>query len=305
MSISSGFQSVFLPCNDGMSMFVNADSLSSSNPFLIAQPLEDPPTYNTHHAQRSNLVINCNSGSPFHHQDLLDRPSLMRTACNSSFPTHGRSGRSLTRTAPTDKRSNHKLIEKQRRKDMKTLFSRLRSLLPEESLRGKRAESDQVLGAVNYICHLQQKIEGVSRQRDRMKDNLYRKEQVSLVGMKLSKNKKSWSKHPRLQGSDGEFPTVKINCIGAAVKTSLNAFEGQIVYSDLLLALEDCRLEVVNATSSSINNTVFHTIYNKVSDVDNFNMNGLYDKLRRLTSDDRTSGPSKLATNVCCRTNEE
>jgi len=170
---------------------------------------------------------------------------------------------------------------------MKTLYSKLRSLLPEENLRGKRAESDQVLGAVSYICHLQQKIEDLSKERDRIKGKLDRKEKDSFLSVQFSSNDKSCSKHLPLQGSDGKFPTVKINSVCSGVKISLNAYEDQIVYSNLLLALEEWGLEVVNATSSSVNNMVFHTIHNKVSSIDYFNMDDLYEKLWHLISENQ------------------
>ena len=123
--------------------------------------------------------------------------------------------------------------------------------------KGKRAESDQVLGAVNYICHLQQKIKDLSREKHRM--NAANKDRKQFSTVKLLADE-----HRRLQGSDGEFPTVKINSVLSGVNVSIDAFEDQIVYSDVLMALEECGLEVVNATSSSINNMVFHTIHNKV-----------------------------------------
>ena len=86
--------------------------------------------------------------------------------------------------------------------------------------------------------------------------------QFSFVGLQFSSNEKFCG---RLQlGSNGEFPMVRINSVLSGVKISINAFEDQIVYSDVLLALKELGLEVVNATSSSINNTVFHTIHNKV-----------------------------------------
>lgn len=169
---------------------------------------------------------------------------------------------------------------------MKIRFSRLRSLLPEEHLWGKRSQSDQVLGAISYIGHLQQCVEALSRERDILKVNLNRQEQMSSVSMhELSSNEKFSSKQPWLQRSDEEFPTVEIKSIRSGVRISLNVFEDQIVYSNLLLALEECGLEVVNATSSSVNNKVFHNIYNKVSDIDKFNEDNLYEKLRHLLFD--------------------
>lgn len=129
---------------------------------------------------------------------------------------------------------------------------------------GKRAESDQVLGAVNYIRHLQQKIEDLSRKRDRMKTSLARKEEFPFVGIQSSSNQNFCRKHLRFQGSDGEIPSMKINFSHSSVEVSVNAFQDQIVYSDLLMVLEECGLEVVNATSSVIDNAVFHTIHSKV-----------------------------------------
>ena len=86
--------------------------------------------------------------------------------------------------------------------------------------------------------------------------------QFYFVGMQFSSNEKFCR---RLQlGSNGEFPMVRINSVLSGVKISINAFEDQIVYSDVLLALEEFGLEVVNAASSSITNMVFHTIHNKV-----------------------------------------
>lgn len=42
---------------------------------------------------------------------------------------------------------------------------------------------------------------------------------------------------------------------------------------------------MLNATSSSVNDKVFHNIYNKVSDIDKFNEDNLYEKLRHLLFD--------------------
>lgn len=170
---------------------------------------------------------------------------------------------------------------------MKTLFSKLRALLPEENLRGKRAESDQVLGAINYIRHLQQKIEDLSRKRDKMKTGLDRKEEFPFVDIQSSSKQKFCRKHLRFEGSDGKIPSMKINFSHFSVEVSVNAFEYQVVYSDLLMALEECGLEVVNATSSVINNAVFHTIYSKVTDIDYFNMDDLSETLRHLILDNK------------------
>nr|UFA45741.1 bHLH46 [Pinus massoniana] len=282
MSIPSGFQAIFLSCNDGINMSVDVTEGVSRSSLL--QSTEDPQSYNNHHAQSSNFISSCIFETPVDYQDHSDNPCLMSAFCNSGLAINGPYRDTVSQTAPTDKRWNHSLIEKQRRKEMKTLFSRLRALLPEENLRGKRAESDQVLGAVNYIRHLKQKIEDLSRKRDRMKSSLARKEEFPFVGIQSSSKQNFCRKHLRFQGSDGEIPSMKINFSHSSVEVSVNAFQDQIVYSHLLMVLEECGLEVVNATSSVINNAVFHTIHSKVTDVDYFNMDDLSDTLRHLIS---------------------
>lgn len=284
MSIPSGFQPI-LSCNDGINMSVDVtDGVSRSSLFQSTEPLEDPPSYNDLHAQSSNFISGCIFEIPVDYHDHSDNPCLMTAFCNSGLAIHGNYRDTVSQTASTDKRWNHSLIEKHRRKEMKTLFSRLRALLPEENLRGKRAESDHALGAVNYIRHLQQKIDDLSRKRDRMKTSLGRKEEFPFVGIQSSSKPNFCRKHLRFEGSDGEIPSLKINFSHSSVEVSVNAFQDQIVYSDLLMVLEECGLEVVNATSSVINNAVFHTIHSKVTDVEYFNMDDLTDTLRHLIS---------------------
>lgn len=133
MSIPSGFQAIFLFCNNGINMSVDViEGVSRSSPL---QSTEDPPSYNNHHAQSSNFISCCIFETPVDYQDHSDNPCLMSAFCNSGLAIHGPYRDTVSQTAPTDKRWNHSLIEKQRRKEMKTLFSRLRALLPEENLR--------------------------------------------------------------------------------------------------------------------------------------------------------------------------
>lgn len=159
---------------------------------------------------------------------------------------------------------------------MKLLFSRLRSLLPEENLRGKRTVSEQVLEAVNYVSHLQRKIEDLSAEREKMKVNSDQNAKLSC--------KKLCNKTPPLGGLDRKYPEVKINSLGSGIQIWTNTLEHEIVYSDILLALEEGGLEVVSAASSAINNRVYHTIHAKVFDVNSFYIHTLYQKLWHLIS---------------------
>jgi len=114
------------------------------------------------------------------------------------------------------------------------------------------------------VSYLQQKVEDLSTEREKMKANSDKNAEVSFEGLRLSCNDKVCIRAPPTEESDRELPIVKIKSKGSAVQVWTNTFEHQIVYSDILMALEDGGLEVVCAASSAVNNRVYHTIHTKV-----------------------------------------
>lgn len=273
MSIPPSLHSPFFSYNDVANKFDVGSVSSNFNPCLPAQDLF-PSSYDTDHfAHRFNLFGSYDSETLETLAGFSN--TLMPTFCNSSSPTDSLSWNRSAGSVTEDKR-NHKMIERQRRKEMKVLFSRLRSLLPEENLRGKRTAAEQVLETVNYVCHLQQQVKELSAQREKMKVNSEKDAKVSFENF--------CNKTVSFGGSDQEYPAVKINSVGSGVQIWTNILERDIVYSDILLALEEDGLQVVSAASSAINNRVYHTIHAKVPDVNTFNIHSLYQKLWHLIS---------------------
>ena len=121
MSIPSWLDSEFLSINNAIK---SLDGVLSSNPFLSIQPVEAPLVYNTHHSSVSSCNSGTLSGHPCH-----SNPVLMATFCNSNNPNDGQS-----QGVVPDEKKKHKMIERQRRKDMNALLSILRSLIPAENL---------------------------------------------------------------------------------------------------------------------------------------------------------------------------
>ncbi|GLJ55120.1 hypothetical protein SUGI_1183010 [Cryptomeria japonica] len=165
----------------------------------------------------------------------------------------------------------HKMIERQRRKDMSSLYSDLRSLLPEESIREKLSVTDQLEEAANYVRYLEQQIKDLTKEREKNKTRA-----VCFKGVEILKPLEC-------QESDEGFPAVKIKSFGsAAFHIYINSIQNQIGLSDILLVLEECRVEVVSAASSVTNAKVFHTIHAKVTDHSITNFDTIYVKLQHL-----------------------
>ncbi|GFS33278.1 basic helix-loop-helix (bHLH) DNA-binding superfamily protein [Actinidia rufa] len=105
---------------------------------------------------------------------LLVTPSL----CNGDIT--GKPGNSRRRKSPVAqddtpldykiKKIIHRDVERQRRQEMATLNGSLRSLLPLEHVKGRRSMSDNMQEAVNYIRHLQKRVEELREKRDELKN---------------------------------------------------------------------------------------------------------------------------------------
>ncbi|XP_052208897.1 transcription factor bHLH36-like [Diospyros lotus] len=177
----------------------------------------------------------------------------------------------------------HRDAEKKRRHEMAALHRSLRSFLPVEHLKGKRAMSDQIDEAVNYIRHLQKRNEELRHKRDELKERLSaaaalneRRQSSGKVGVesssKSSKCSSSSASEKQKQGSSSSSVRVEISCRNKLVQVVVStAIEGGVPASTLLKALfqQHQGLSLITCISTTLNQTLLvHTVHSQVNEED-------------------------------------
>ncbi|KAG4130917.1 hypothetical protein ERO13_D09G174500v2 [Gossypium hirsutum] len=170
--------------------------------------------------------------------------------------------------ADDKKKSMHRDIERQRRQEMSTLYASLRTLLPLEYIKGKRAISDHMNGAVSYVKDLQKRIDGLNAKRDELK--------------KASDN---WSGFEQGMTSNEAFPSsavVRQSLDGVEVVISTSVGPKALTLSRVLQLLLEEGLDVVNCITTRIGGGLIHTIQTEVSDLRGVHVPYLEQKLNKV-----------------------
>ncbi|XP_039066906.1 transcription factor bHLH126-like [Hibiscus syriacus] len=185
---------------------------------------------------------------------------IPRTVCGGSYlystmGSRGRQGKLLASDngdGDDKKKSMHRDIERQRRREMATLYASLRTLLPLEYIKGKRAVSDHMNGAVIYIKDLQKRIRELSSKRDELK--------------KLSDS----SGCDRGMSSNDSFTTsavVRQSLDGVEVVFSTGVGARALTLSKVLKLMVEEGLDAVSCVSTRIDEGLIHTIQSEVTDL--------------------------------------
>ncbi|KAM7272962.1 hypothetical protein ACFE04_027626 [Oxalis oulophora] len=171
-----------------------------------------------------------------------------------------------------NKKTLHRDVERQRRQQMATLYSTLRTLLPLEFIKGKRAISDHMKEAVRYIEHQRKKIEELSIKRDELK-------RLSKLRA-LSPERKNDS---RIQNS---LICVKVHksIDGLQILISSSLADEVFPLSKVLQVLLQHGLDVASCVSSKANETLLQTIQTQVYDAPCLDLSQLQQKLVQAIS---------------------
>ncbi|KAF8044308.1 hypothetical protein BT93_A2332 [Corymbia citriodora subsp. variegata] len=168
-----------------------------------------------------------------------------------------------------DRKKKHREIERQRRQEMASLFTSLRSKLPLEFIKvknlitfrvfalvfcaratGKRSMSDYMNEAVNYIKHLQAKIRELSFKRDGLK---------SIHSLAAFDS-------PSSDSSCLTLFTVNSFLESVDIVISRSIREKDLLLSTVLELLLQHGLDIVSCVFSQVNDRVVHTIHCELAD---------------------------------------
>ncbi|KAI3498762.1 hypothetical protein L1887_34544 [Cichorium endivia] len=153
-------------------------------------------------------------------------------------------------------RVDRRTIEKNRRIHMKALYSKLHSLVPHNSSREVISLPDQLQEAANYIKKLQIKLEKMNEEKNNLK------------GIKqLETNHDQEIKSPNLTVGQQRMPQIEVRETGSSLEAILiTGADFQFLFSETIRVIHEEGFDVVNATFSILNDTVFHTIHAQIGE---------------------------------------
>ncbi|CAN8253380.1 unnamed protein product [Cochlearia groenlandica] len=168
----------------------------------------------------------------------------------------------------------HREIEKQRRQEMASLYTSLRSLLPLHFIKGKRSTSDQVNEAVNYIKYLQRNIKELSSRKDKL--------MLVSRGRSLCSNNDDDSKCRKKKKN---HVVVRKCLVGVEIImfSSHSNCGGKPKLSSVIQVLSENGLCLLNSISSIVDDRLIYTIQaHEVNDITMINLAELEERLIRI-----------------------
>ncbi|RDX63985.1 Transcription factor bHLH162, partial [Mucuna pruriens] len=145
---------------------------------------------------------------------------------------------------PSSSKSDRKFIERNRRNQMKALFSKLNSVVPRQSSREANSLPDQIGEATNYIKNLQIKLEKMKEKRNKLIDIIERSKNNASMTMGF------------------KCPQFNIQQRGSALEVVLvTGLDCQFMFNETIRVLQEEGSDVVSVSYTVVENEVFHTIH--------------------------------------------
>ncbi|KAK4271569.1 hypothetical protein QN277_020245 [Acacia crassicarpa] len=178
----------------------------------------------------------------------------------------------------TSSRGDRKMIERNRRSHMRVLCSQLSSLVPHQTSKEMISLPDQLGEATNYIKKLQIKLEKM------------RNKKLSLMGINNNEpnisGRQSYNNNNNNRGivMGSKSPKVEIHHMGSTLIVSvITGLDCHFIFNDFIRILHQEQADVVNASYSVLQDTVFHTIHCQIGESSN-RAQRISERLKRFVS---------------------
>ncbi|XP_038877683.1 transcription factor bHLH118-like [Benincasa hispida] len=215
-------------------------------------PFNDP----SHHDYQSHL------------QNLFSS-QLISLPEGSSSDNYLNTDRIQITTQNEERKIMHRDLERERRKQMASLLTNLRSLLPLEFIKGKRTRADIVDEAVNYIEHLRGKISELQVKRYAILKRL--NFESSSCDNQCCNNLSSPS-CVVIKPYSGGLEIVISNCI----------MEENFQLSGVMRVLFEQSIQIESCAATKVKERMLHTIQTKVDDSSRIDLHELQQKLYQV-----------------------
>ncbi|XP_054800709.1 transcription factor bHLH162-like [Prosopis cineraria] len=155
-------------------------------------------------------------------------------------------------------RGDRKVIERNRRSQMRALYAKLNSLLPHQSSRESISLPDQLDEATTYIKKLQIRLEKLKEKK------------LNLVGTDNKRNAHGSQIHNGGMILGSKSPKVETHQMGSALEVSvITGLDCQFIFNEFIRILHEEEAEVVNASYSVVHDAVFHIIHCQIGEYGN------------------------------------
>ncbi|KAL4025243.1 hypothetical protein IC575_013623 [Cucumis melo] len=170
-------------------------------------------------------------------------------------------------TQNEEKKIMHRDVERERRKQMASLLTNLRSLLPLEFIKGRRSRVDIVDEAVNYIEYLRGKINELHLKRDAIVKRLH------LESSSSCNNDIPSTSCVVIKQYSGGLEIVISNGIIS---------EQNFQLSGVMRVLIEQSIEIETCSSTKLNERMLYTIQTKVDDSTKIDLHELKQRLYQV-----------------------
>ncbi|KAJ7968573.1 transcription factor bHLH36 [Quillaja saponaria] len=155
---------------------------------------------------------------------------------------------------PSSSRTDRKTIEKNRRNHMKALYSKLGSLVPHQNSRNPASLPDQLREATNYIKKLQMNLMKMKEKKD--------------ILMEIDQKPRMFNMDSSNKTMVGlKSPQIEIHEMGSVLEIVLiTGLDCQYMFNESIRVLHEEGADIINASFSIVEDTVFHTIHSKVGE---------------------------------------